>query len=40
MRGNQNDFFDFDMNTNIFEKLEQDKINNNDTSNKDQKFLI
>ena len=39
MRGNQNDFFDFDMNTNIFEKLEQDKINNNDTSNKDQKFL-
>ena len=39
MRGNQNDFFDFDMNTNIFEKLEQDKINNNDTSNKNQKFL-
>ena len=39
MRGNQNDFFDFDMNTNIFEKLEQDEINNKDTSNNDKKFL-
>ena len=25
MRENKNDFFDFDMDTNIFEKLEKDK---------------
>ena len=39
MRENANDLFDFDMDTNIFQKLENDKISNKDSSNKEQKLL-
>ena len=39
MRENANDLFDFDMNTNIYEKLENDKISNKETLKKDQKLL-
>ena len=39
MRENANDVFDFDMNTNIYEKLENDKISNKETLKKDQKLL-
>ena len=39
MRENANDLFDFDMDTNIFEKLENDKISNKETINKEQKLL-
>jgi len=39
MRENNNDFFDFDMDTNIFEKLENDKISIKESSNNSQKLL-
>lgn len=39
MRENANDLFDFDMNTNIYEKLENDTISNKETLKKDQKLL-
>ena len=39
MRENNNDFFDFDMDTNIFEKLENDKIYIKESSNNSQKLL-
>ena len=39
MRENANDLFDFDMDTNIYEKLENDKISNKETLNKQQKLL-
>ena len=39
MRENANDLFDFDMDTNIFQKLENDKISNKDSSNNEQKLL-
>ena len=39
MRENANDLFDFDMDTNIYEKLENDKISNKETLKKDQKLL-
>ena len=39
MRENVNDLFDFDMDTNIYEKLENDKISNKETLNKEQKLL-
>ena len=39
MRENINDLFDFDMDTNIFQKLENDKISNKESSNNEQKLL-
>ena len=39
MRENANDLFDFDMDTNIYEKLENDTISNKETLKKDQKLL-
>ena len=39
MRENNNDFFDFDMDTNIFEKLENFKISIKESSNNSQKLL-
>ena len=39
MRENINDLFDFDMDTNIFQKLENDKISNKESSNNQQKLL-
>jgi len=39
MRENTNELFDFDMDTNIFEKLENDRISNKETINKEQKLL-
>ena len=39
MRENANDLFDFDMDTNIYVKLENDKISNKETLKKDQKLL-
>ena len=39
MRENANDLFDFDMDTNIYEKLENDKISNKETLNKEKKLL-
>ena len=39
MRENANDLFDFDMDTNIFQKLENDKISNKESSNNQQKLL-
>ena len=39
MGENNNDFFDFDMDTNIFDKLGHDQISTKDPSNTDQKLL-
>ena len=39
MGENKNDFFDFDMDTNIFEKLENDKSSIKEPSNNTQKLL-
>ena len=39
MGENNNDFLDFDMDTNIYDKLGQDKISTKDLSNTDQKLL-
>ena len=39
MRENKNDFFDFDMDTNIFEKLEKDKNSLKEPLNNTNKLL-